>query len=76
MKITVIKDSCTNHKTSSNLWSYTGGCFFKSACHSCWFFKYTEGIVCAHLREKFIAYTDTGTYPYTFDTDDYPELLI
>ena len=75
MKITIIEGS-RHGKTCGNCWSSTGGCFFQHACHICPFYPYTVGENCATLRDSFIAAVAATTFPHTFDTNDYPELLI
>ena len=75
MKITIIEDS-HHAKTCGNFWSSTGGCFFQHACRICPFYPYTAGEHCATLRERFITAVAAATLPHTFDTDDYPELLL
>ena len=75
MKITIIEDS-RHVKTCGNFWSSTGGCFFQHACRICPFYPYIAGKPCSMLRDRFIAAVAATTLPHTFDTDDYPELLI
>ena len=75
MKITIIEGSC-NDKTCGNFWSSTDGCFFQHACRICPFYHYIADKHCSMLRARFIAAVAATTLPHTFDTDDYPELLI
>lgn len=75
MKITIIEDS-RHVKTCGNFWSSTGGCFFQRACRICPFYPYIAGKPCSMLRDRFIAAVAATILPHTFDTDDYPELLI
>ena len=75
MKITIIEDS-RHVKTCGNFWSSTGGCFFQRACRICPFYPYAADEDCATLRDRLIAAVAATTFPHTFDTDDYPELLV
>ena len=75
MKITII-EGFRPDKTRSNFWSSTGGCFLQHACYICPFYPYIAGKFCFILRDRFIAAVAATTLPHTFDTDDYPELLI
>ena len=75
MKITIIEHS-RHAETRGNFWSSTGGCFIQHACRICPFYHYTADKPCSMLRDRFIAAVAATTLPHTFDTDDYPELLI
>lgn len=75
MKITIIENS-RHYETCGSFWSSTGGCFFQHACSICPFYPYIAGEHCAMLRDRFIVAVAATTFPHTFDTDDYPELLI
>ena len=75
MKITIIEHS-RHDETRGNFWSSTGGCFFPQACHTCPLYPYIVREHCAILRERFITTVAPTTFPHTFDTDDYPELLL
>ena len=75
MKITIIEDS-RHAKTCGNFWSPTGGCFFQHTCRICPFYHYIAGKPYSMLRDRFIAAVTATTLPHTFDTDDYPELLL
>ena len=75
MKITIIEHSrCA--ETRGAFWSSTGGCFFQHACRICHLWPYLSGMPCGILRDRFIAAVAATTFPHTFDTDDYPEVLI
>lgn len=75
MKITIIEGS-RHDKTYGNFWLSTGRCFLQHACRICPFYPYIAGKPCSMLRDRFIAAVAATTLPHTFDTDDYPELLI
>ena len=75
MKITIIEGSC-HDKTHGNFWLSTGGCFLQHDCNICPFYPYIADKPCSMLRDRFIAAVAATTFPHTFDTDDYPELLI
>lgn len=74
MKITILH--YRHGKLRGNFWSSTGECFFQHACHICPFYPYIEREHCSLLRNRFITAVAPTTLPHTFDTDDYPELLI
>ena len=80
MKITIINPTHNHahlHDTiDGNIWSSTAGCFFKRTCSSCPFYTHTTPGPCYALRDRFITAVAPTTFPHTFDTDDYPELLI
>ena len=75
MKITLIEHS-RHDETPGNFWSSTGGCFFQHSCRICPLYPYIEREHCPLLRTRFITAVAPTTFPHTFDTDDYPELLI
>ena len=75
MKVTIIEQSRSD-ETGGNFWSSTGGCFFQQACRICPLYSYTASERCSIIRDRFIAAIAPTTFPYTFDTDDYPELLL
>ena len=75
MKITLIEHS-RHDKTRGDFWSSAGGCFFKHVCPICPLYPYIEREHCSLLRDRFITAVAPTTFPHTFDTDDYPELLI
>ena len=80
MKITIINPPYNRihlHDTiDGNIWSSTAGCFFKRTCSSCPLYAHTTQGLCYTLRERFITAVAPTTFPHTFDTDDYPELLL
>lgn len=75
MKITIIEHS-RHGKTRGNFWSSTGICLFQHVCHICPLYPYIEREPCSLLRYRFMTAVAPTTFPHTFDTDDYPELLI
>ena len=75
MKVTIIENS-RNADMRDNFWSSTGDCFFRRDCRDCPLYLYRSETYCFILRERFIAAVAPTTFPQTFDTDDYPELLI
>ena len=79
MTITIIEAN-DRLRLSDLTWSITGGCFYAKPCEDCQFSKLINlpdsEFTCLYYREQFINYTSKTLLPYTFDTDDYPELLI
>lgn len=75
MKITIIEHSRSDG-IRGDFWSSTGGCFFQRACRICPFYPYIAETRCVTVRERFITAVAPASLPHTFDTDDYPELLI
>ena len=79
MTITIIE---ANDGTSLSdiTWTVTGGCYYCRPCSACPFGTLINimqsELNCLYHREQFIATTFNQSLPYTFDTDDYPELLI
>ena len=76
MKVTIIKQPRLRNITGNSIWSSAGSCFFKRACVICPLYPYLASTHCSVLRKRFIAAVAPTALPYTFDTDDYPELLI
>lgn len=79
MTITIIEANDGLHYDDIT-WTITGGCHYHSQCSNCSFGVLISpqqiGFSCLSYREQFINYTHQTLLPYTFDTDDYPELLI
>ena len=75
MKITIIEHS-RRDGIRGNFWSSTGGCFFRRTCRTCPLYPYTAETHCSIVRARFIAAVAATTFPHTFDTDDYPEVLL
>ena len=75
MKVTIVEYS-RHDETRGNFWSSTGGCFLQHACRICPLYPYIAGEHCATLRDRFITAVAPTIFPQTFDTDDYPELLL
>lgn len=79
MTITII-EADDGLRSNDITWAITGSCYYGSQCSACPFGKLinltTNEFSCLDYREQFINYTSKTLLPYTFDTDDYPELLI
>ena len=79
MTITIIEAN-DGTRVSDITWTVTGGCYYCSPCSVCPFgalINITQSeLNCLYHREQFIVTTFNQPLPYTFDTDDYPELLI
>ena len=76
MKVTIVGQPRLRNTTGNGIWSSTGGCFFKRACAICPLYPYLASTPCYVLRERFMAAVAPTALPHTFDTDDYPEVLI
>lgn len=57
-------------------WKPDGDCTSKKSCHSCEFYKQHKPEYCVKCRVLLISFTNQNKLPYTFDTDDYPEVFI
>lgn len=75
MKITIIEHSRSD-SIRGDFWSSTGGCLFHRACRTCLLYPYIAETRCSILRDRFIAAVTPTALPHTFDTDDYPEVLL
>ena len=78
MKITVIEANNSQQQFYDITWKVTGGCYYHLACTACAFGALVNVPLgsCIDYREQFILAVSKQQLPCTFDTDDYPEVLI
>ena len=78
MKITVIEANNSQQQFYDITWKVTGGCYCHLACTACAFGALVNVPLgsCIDYREQFMRAVPKQQFPYTFDTDDYPEALI
>ena len=78
MKITVIEANNSQKQFYGITWKVTGGCYYHKSCTACAFGALVNVPLgsCIDYREQFMRAVPKQQFPYTFDTDDYPEVLI
>ena len=80
MKITIIEANDSRQRFDHIVWTIASGCYYIRACASCAFGVSVNTFrgehACLHYRKQFINTVPKQQFPYTFDTDDYPEVLI
>ena len=75
MKITLVRNA-TNSRGIRIEWGTDGTCFAAHTCYNCEFIKDPLLYSCSALRKQLIATITPDYFPYTFNTDDYPEVFI